>query len=120
MDRGHCSVHFRRLVGVGLMVAFLATAFVPAMAASQAQPDDSNAFSTKSIAKVVANTKPASEKDAAVTPRRDAAPKTPAQAGRSGSFFKTKEGVAVLVVMAVGAGYALYSVKNDRITGSIR
>src|SRR6187402_1764132 len=100
MDRGHCSVHFRRLVGVGVMVAFLATVFVPAMAASQAQaqPTDANAFSNKSIEKVVANTKPAA--DAAN------APKTPAQTAKSGSFFKTRTGVAVLVVMAVGTGYA--------------
>src|SRR6187397_3156240 len=116
MDRGHCSVHYRRLVGAGLMVAFLATAFAPAMAASQAQPADSNAFSNKSIAKVVANTKPAPEPNA---PKTDAS-KTPPQAGRSSSFFKTRTGVAVLAVMAVGTGYALYSAKHDRITGSIR
>jgi hypothetical protein len=110
MDCGFCSVHFRRPVGVGVITAFLGTAFVPAMAASQAQPTDShsNAFSEKSIAKVVANTKPAE------------APKTPAQATKTGSFFKTRTGVAVLVVMAVGTGYALYSTKHDRITGSIR
>src|SRR6187397_2186657 len=101
MDRGHCSVHYRRLVGAGLMVAFLATVFVPAMAASQAQPTDSNAFSSKSIAKVVANTKPS---EAASRGSNDA-PKTQTQAGRSASFFKTRTGVAVLAVMAVGTGY---------------
>ena len=110
MDCGYCSVHFRRLVGAGVITAFLATAFVPAMAASQAQPADSksNAFSNKSIAKVVANTKPAE------------APKTPAQAGRSSSFFKTPTGVVVLVVMAAGTGYALRSVSKDRINSPAR
>ena len=108
MDCGYCSVLFRRLVGVGVMVAFLVTAFVPAMAA-QAQPGDSNTFSNKSIAKVVANTKLATE-----------APKTPAQAGRTGSFFKTRTGVAVLVVMAVGTGYAIRSVSKDRIHSPAR
>ena len=113
MDRGYCSVHFRRLVGVGVIVAFLTTAFVPAMAAQPAQPTDSkaNAFSEKAIAKVVANTKPAETTNA---------PKTPAQSGRSGSFFKTPTGVAVLIVMAVGTGYAIRSTSKDRIHGSAR
>ena len=120
MDCGYRSVHFRRLVGVGVVVAFLATVLAPAMAAAQALPADSNAFSNKSIEKVVANTKPAPEKDAAVSRGKDDAPKTPAQSGRSGSFFKTRTGVAVLVVMAVGTGYAIRSTSKDRIRGSIR
>lgn len=103
MDCGY-SVYFRRLVGVGVMGAILATAFAPAMAASQAQAADS-AFSKKSIAKVVANTKPAET------------PKTPPQATKSGSFFKTRTGVVVLLVMAAGTGYAVYSAKEDRIKG---
>jgi hypothetical protein len=57
----------------------------------------------------VANSKPATE-----------APKTTPQATKTGSFFKTRTGVAVLVVMAVGTGYALYSTSHDRIKGSIR
>ncbi|HUR20484.1 MAG TPA: hypothetical protein VMZ90_06725 [Vicinamibacterales bacterium] len=117
MDRGHRSVHYRRLVGVGLMVAFLATAFAPAMAAQQAQPTDSNAFSNKAIAKVVASTKPSPE---TASLGKDDAAKTPAQAGRSGSFFKTREGVAVLVVLAAGTGYALRSLSKDRIRGAVR
>ena len=119
MDCGHCSVHYRRLVGVGVMVAFLATAFAPAMAAAQAQPTDSNAFSNKSIEKVVANTKP-SEKGTAVNSGKADAAKTVAQGGRTGSFFKTREGVAVLIVMAAGTGYALHSLSKDRIRGAVR
>ena len=121
MDRGNCSVHFRRLVGAAVMLAFLAPAFVPAMAASQAQPADSNSnvFSNKSIAKVVANTKPA-EAASRGSNEVTSAPKTPAQAGRSGSFFKTREGVAVLLVMAAGTGYALHSLSKDRIRGAVR
>lgn len=45
---------------------------------------------------------------------------TPAQAGKSGSFFKTRAGLMVIAVMAVGTGYAIYSAKEDRIRGSIR
>lgn len=33
----------------------------------------------------------------------------------SGSFFKTPVGVVVLAVVAAGAGYAIYSTRNDRI-----
>ncbi len=114
MVSGPRSVYFRRLVGVGVMAAFLATAFVPM--AAQAPPAASNTFSTKSIAKVVANTKLAES----TTRGNDDAPKTPAQAGRSASFFKTRTGVAVLVVTAVGTGYALRSLNKDRIHGSAR
>lgn len=40
-----------------------------------------------------------------------------APAGKnSPRFFKTRQGAIALAVMVVGAGYALYSVKNDRIT----
>ncbi len=117
MDRGDCYVYFRRLIGVGVITTFMATAFVPAMAASQEQATGSLALSNKSIAKVVANTTP----EALV--RNDSAPaasKTPAQATKSGSFFKTRTGVVVLAIMAVGTGYAVYSAKEDRIRGSIR
>jgi hypothetical protein len=33
----------------------------------------------------------------------------------STSFFKTRPGIIALTVMAVGAGYALYSAQHDRI-----
>lgn len=111
MDRANRSVHFRRLVGLGVTSAFLATVFVPAMAASQAQPTNSNVFSNKSIEKVVAKAK------APEAPSRASndAPKTPKQATKTGSFFKTPTGVVVLVVMGAGTAYALRSVSKDRI-----
>jgi hypothetical protein len=34
---------------------------------------------------------------------------------KGAGFFRTGPGIAALVVMGVGAGYALYSVTNDRI-----
>lgn len=37
-------------------------------------------------------------------------------ARQSGGFFKTRAGAVAIAVMAVGTGYALYSVKHDRIT----
>ena len=112
MEYGHCSVYFRRVVGIGVMTAFLAVTTVPAMAASQSPPDGSSVFSNKSIEKAVAN---------APTETRVRAERTPAdppkQATKSGSFFKTRTGVLVLAIMAVGTGYAVYSAKEDRIKG---
>jgi hypothetical protein len=34
---------------------------------------------------------------------------------RSGSFFTTPAGVAVMAVLGLGVGYALYSAKHDRV-----
>lgn len=39
---------------------------------------------------------------------------------RSGSFFRSPVGVAVLAAFGVGFGYALYSASNDRIRSSGR
>lgn len=55
------------------------------------------------------------------TERLAATPAPAAQAGNavdkgSPSFFKKPIGIAVLVTMAAGVGYALYSTKHDRIT----
>jgi hypothetical protein len=119
-------VHFRRLVGVGVMIAFLATAFVPVAAAqAQAPSTNSNAFSEKSIEKAVADTKVGTDvaslgKREASSLRNDDAAKAQAQATKTGSFFKTRTGVLVLVVMAAGTGYALRSVSKDRIHSSAR
>lgn len=117
MDYRRCSVYFRRAAGLGVVAALLVSAFAPAMAASQGPPTDSPSFSTRSIAKVMATTTPGSA-------RVDrTAPGTPAkttQATKSGSFFKTRTGLMVIAIMAVGTGYAVYSAKEDRIRGSIR
>lgn len=40
-----------------------------------------------------------------------------ATAGKESSgFFKSRAGAAAIAVMVIGTGYALYSVKHDRIT----
>jgi len=116
MDYRRCSVYFRRAAGLGVVMALLVSPFAPAMAASQGSPADSPSFSPRSIAKVMATTTPASA-------RVDRTPGTPAkttQATKSGSFFKTRTGLMVIAIMAVGTGYAVYSAKEDRIRGSIR
>ncbi len=48
------------------------------------------------------------------------APASPSTDLRSGSFFKTKAGIATLVVLGAGVGYAIYSASNDRIRGTGR
>lgn len=112
MEYGHRSAHFRRVVGAGVMTAFLATAFAPAMAAAQSPPGGSSAFSNKSIEKAVANPAPDSRVRSDRTPADP-----PKQATKTGSFFKTRTGAVVLIVMALGTGYAVYSAKEDRIKG---
>ena len=113
MDRGHRYVHVRRLAGISVIVAFLTAVFVPAVAA-QSPPSDSNAFSSKAIGKIVANNSAPAKVAAAE------APKTPKQATKDGSFFKTRTGVLVLVVMGAGTAYAVRSLSKDRIHGSTR
>jgi hypothetical protein len=48
------------------------------------------------------------------------APAAPSADLRSGSFFKSKAGVATLVIFGAGVGYALYSSSNDRIRSTGR
>jgi hypothetical protein len=111
-------VRFRRLAGLGVIAALLATAFAPAVAASQGPPATSPSFSTRSIEKVVATQSLDSLRMS--WKAADPAKTAPKQATESGSFFKTRTGLLVIVAMAAGTGYALYSAKEDRIRGSIR
>lgn len=101
-----CSVLARRLTTAGLMTALLALAAAPAMAASP-NPTTPVSFSSSAVAKIVAK----SEAPAA------AAKAAPKQATASRGFLKTRTGLLVLAVMAVGTGYAVYSAREDRIRG---
>lgn len=88
------------------MIALLTLAAAPAMAASP-NPTTPVSFSSSAVAKVVA-------KSEAPTAAAKAAPK---QTTASKGFLKTRTGLLVLAVMAVGTGYAVYSAKEDRIRG---
>lgn len=118
MESRSVSVYFRRLAGLAAVTALLATTLAPALAASQAPAADSPSFSTRSITKM-ANANPDSRIRTETTVPA-ASKGTPAQATKSGSFFKTRTGLLVIAIMAVGTGYAVYSAKEDRIRGSIR
>ena len=47
--------------------------------------------------------------------RSDARGATQSGPGQDRSFFKTGPGILAIVVMAAGAGYAIYSTQHDRI-----
>jgi hypothetical protein len=100
-----------RLAGTAVITALLSAIATPAFASSPTTPTPSP-FSAAALAKTVKNT-PAPRATAAATPA-----KTPAKAKQaSGSFIKSKMGMAVIAVFAVGTGYAIYSAKEDRIRG---
>jgi hypothetical protein len=46
-------------------------------------------------------------------------PNSPGTADHA-SFFKTKKGAAVLVLLAAGFGYTLYSKSHDRVLSPVR
>jgi hypothetical protein len=50
---------------------------------------------------------------------QSAAPATSSSAG-SQSFIKSPKGIAVMLLMAVGTGYAIYSAKEQRIDNPVR
>jgi hypothetical protein len=101
-----------------MMVAILVTMPALAQAAQQAPPPAPPSFSARAIAKAVTPSKSETPRNNLVAPAP--AKTTPKQATSSGSFFKTRTGVVVLAVMAVGTGFAVYSAKEDRIRGSVR
>jgi hypothetical protein len=100
-----------RVAGTAVIAALLSTMAAPAFAASPSTPTTPSLspFSAAAVERVVKST-PA---PVAKTPA-----KTPAKAKQaSGSFIKSKMGMAVIAVFAVGTGYAIYSAKEDRIRG---
>jgi hypothetical protein len=89
----------------------LAAALIPLpVAAAEARPSPKPATIKASVEKIAASD------FAAVPAPRSKAIRTQSSPMNDRSFFKTKPGVIALVVMAAGVGYAVYSVKNDRIT----
>lgn len=100
-----------RLAGTAVITALLSAIATPAFASSPTTPTPSP-FSAAALAKAVKST-PAPLAPSAATPAK--APVKAKQA--SGSFVKSKVGVMVIAVFAVGTGYAIYSAREDRIRG---
>jgi hypothetical protein len=84
---------------------------LPAAASDAVTPEKAPTLKKASMERIVA-------RDLPTTPARPAVAR-PARQGQSpgGSpgFFKSGPGMVVLVVMAAGTGYALYSASHDRI-----
>lgn len=100
-----------RVAGTAVIAALLSTLAAPAFAASPSSPTPpaSSPFSAAAVERAVKSA-PA---PVATTPA-----KAPAKAKQaSGSFIRSKMGMAVIAVFAVGTGYAIYSAKEDRIRG---
>jgi hypothetical protein len=100
---------------VGLLV--LTAALIPLPVAAS----DAAAGTTTTTPTVKTSLRQAVANEAARLSKASIA-KTPARRADQGStgrhtatFFKTGPGIAVLSVMAIGAGYAIYSANHDRI-----
>src|SRR5712691_1886567 len=53
-------------------------------------------------------------------PTRASSEQTQTSGNEAQAFFKTKKGAAVLVLVAVGFGYTLYSKNHDRVSSPVR
>lgn len=98
-----------RLAGMAVITAVLSAIATPAFASTPTLPTPSP-FSAAALAKTV--------KSAPIAASTATPAKAPAKARQaSGSFMKSKVGVLVIAVFAVGTGYAMYSAREDRIRG---
>jgi hypothetical protein len=95
-----------RVLALALVVAAIP---LPALAGGPGQPAARPGIRA-SAANVVASTPLAHSASQAT----QATPDAKAQLD-SGSFFKTPAGLAIIAVVAAGAGYAIYSTRHDRI-----
>jgi len=110
----NCHVRTRRLFLCVLALALVLAAVPPPVLAEGPSPPAAKSALQASVQKIVATTKLAQSQS----------PSGVSQADReklaSPSFFKSKVGITVIAVMAVGTGYALYSTKHDRIHSQAR
>lgn len=100
-----------RVVALALVIALTS---IPALAA----PPGNGAGPIRQSAAAISTTEPL-----AVAPTAAARAEAQDQGGQlpdtaSPSFFKKPIGIAVLVTLAAGVGYAVYSAKNDHIVSA--
>ena len=93
------------------LAVVLALAPLPAAAAAPADPSPRPGPIRASVAKITVKDAPKMP-TARRSEARSAAQPTP---GQDRSFFKSGPGIIAIAVMAIGAGYAIYSTQNDRI-----
>lgn len=97
--------------GVWAIVA----SFLVVMPAAAAGPNDSSPSRTQHLTTTL------SPATLAAMPSHTAAVQAAGASDPGGnSFFKTKKGAAVVVLLGAGFGYALYSKSHDRVLSPIR
>jgi hypothetical protein len=106
---------WRRTVARLLVLALaVGAAPVNCLASEPAGPPQTSPTLSASIQKAVQQE---AGKVAKVSPKaaRQAGASAPAETS-SGNFFKSKAGIATILFLGAGVGYALYSTSHDRIT----
>ena len=110
-------VPFRGVICRALLAAFLVS-LLPSPALANGIPDKAKTPSLKdAMTKVVQRdlAKDTTRRTVRASASAGQTPQSADPAKESPSFFKSRTGVIVLVVLAAGAGYAIYSTQNDRI-----
>lgn len=106
---------WRRPVGRAVPLALAAAL----MALPAAANDATTAVAGQRIPASQVSLRQVAAREAGRTPLARVAARRDSQAGapkESRRFFKSRPGAIAIAVMAAGTGYALYSVKHDRIT----
>jgi hypothetical protein len=104
-------IQWRGAVARAVLLAVTAALIpVPALSADSTKPAPTVKTIRASMQDMVAREV---AKSPAVRPAKRAQQDNPST--QSGNFFKSGPGIAALVVMAAGTGYAVYSASHDRI-----
>lgn len=104
-------IKWRGALPRAMLLAVAAALIPPPVAASDAKPAPKARTIQASMQDIVA-------RDIATTRAPRTAMRRAEQSNvskESSAFFKTKPGMIALAILAAGTGYALYSVKHDRV-----
>lgn len=104
------SMAWARCVAAFVALAIALTLGVPCSAAEAKPGTTPDTPARRSLSEAAAARVAATAPPARFTQDASAAP----AGGEPRPFFRTPTGVAAIVLMAVGSGYALYSVSNDQ------
>lgn len=102
---------FLRRIAAALSVVLCLTLAAPAFAAEPARPAAKPPVKTSLSASAMAKAEALEPAEAVLTTAQVDAADDPTS---SPAFFKTGKGAAVLVLLAAGVGYSIYSAFNDR------
>jgi len=102
---------FLRRIAAALSVVLCLTLAAPAFAAEPARPAAKPPVKTSLAASAMAKAEALEPAKAVLNAQEPGAADDPTS---SPAFFKTGKGAAVLVLLAAGVGYSIYSAFNDR------